>query len=253
MGELEDRLTAAERRHKESVKEAKRLSDKKRSFRDTMDNCDDDIEKWEALQEKIDNGKTVYAPKPKTLKRKRSSSSTDSDDSSDESSKSNDESDSSDRGPALTADDFEAKLHEMKDRKKEARRARNEIDAEVKAVNAKSKKIAAEIDDIEASRSQICIAARNHYSKSAIQIDFAAGIKELDQEAAAEENPDTFDPEQDLRDYDQVAESLPVYCVSSRAYQKLSGRLVKDNEVRGFTDIDQTEVRLAVFYLPLLG
>lgn len=65
---------------------------------------------------------------------------------------------------------------------------------------------------------------------------------QLDEETAEEENAD-FDPEEELRDYNKVARDLPVYCVSSRAYQKLSGRLVKDNAVRGFTDIEQIEVR----------
>lgn len=52
-----------------------------------------------------------------------------------------------------------------------------------------------------------------------------------------------FDPEQDLRDYDKVAESLPVFCVSSRAYQQLRGRLKKDNFSNdGFKSVEDTEV-----------
>ena len=39
-----------------------------------------------------------------------------------------------------------------------------------------------------------------------------------------------------------VAESLPVFCVSSRAYQRLSGRLEKDSAVSGFTNLEQTEM-----------
>jgi hypothetical protein len=70
--------------------------------------------------------------------------------------------------------------------------------------------------------------------RRAIQQDFAAGIKELDQENAAEEDEDNFNPDEELRDYDKVAESLPVFCVSSRAYQKMSGRLAKDDGVPGF-------------------
>ncbi len=46
----------------------------------------------------------------------------------------------------------------------------------------------------------------------------------------------------DRRDYDEVAQNLPVFCVSSRAYQKLKGRLQKDKSPPGFTHIDQTEV-----------
>jgi hypothetical protein len=87
-----------------------------------------------------------------------------------------------------------------------------------------------------------CVAIRNHYSKGAIQQDFAAGIKEMDQENAVEDDENSFDPEEDLRDYDKVACSLPVFCVSSRAYQKLSGRLKRDRDVPGFESLAETEV-----------
>ncbi|KAI4748386.1 hypothetical protein E4T50_01395 [Aureobasidium sp. EXF-12298] len=161
----------------------------------------------EKESKKLDDGKTVYALAAKTKKRKRSSSESD----------------------------------KLKTQKKEARRRRSEIEAEVTDLNNKIKELKVEARNIEDNRSRICIDARNQYSKSAIQVDFAAGIKELDQETAADEDPDTFNPEEDLRDYEKVAKDLPVYCVSSRAYQKLSGRLVKDNAVRGFTDVEQTE------------
>lgn len=55
-------------------------------------------------------------------------------------------------------------------------------------------------------------------------------------------DPDNFDPTQDARDYDQVARNLPVFCVSSRAYQKLEGRFKKDKDVPGFEDAEQTEI-----------
>ena len=65
----------------------------------------------------------------------------------------------------------------------------------------------------------------------------------LDQETAAEEDEANFDPEVDLRDYDAVAASLPVFCVSSRAFQKLSGRLQKDDfNGGGFQSVEDTEV-----------
>ena len=67
-------------------------------------------------------------------------------------------------------------------------------------------------------------------------------MKELDQEIAAEEDEENFDPDIEIRDYDEVANSLPVFCVSSRGYQKLQGRLKKDPKVPGFTTTDQTEI-----------
>ncbi|KAK5681112.1 hypothetical protein LTS10_006873 [Elasticomyces elasticus] len=90
--------------------------------------------------------------------------------------------------------------------------------------------------------SAICIRGRNEYSRDAIRQDFADGIQELDQENAEEEDPDAFDPTEDIRDYEQVARDLPVFCVSSRAYQKLEGRFKKDKDVPGFESKDQTEI-----------
>ncbi|KAK6003880.1 hypothetical protein QM012_008730 [Aureobasidium pullulans] len=240
--ELEEQLTIIERGRRAAEKETSQLKDKKSSLRKTMDNCDDEIEKWEALQVKLNDGKIAYAPAAKTRKRKRSSSGSDSEDEDRISDNSDAESQPSDRGQPLTAEDIETKIQELKDQKKEARRGRSEIEAEVKDLNNRIKNLKVGARNIEDNRSRICIDARNQYSKSAIQVDFAAGIKELDQETAADEDPDTFNPEEDLRDYDKVAKELPVFCVSSRAYQKLSGRLVKDNAVRGFTDVEQTEI-----------
>ena len=44
------------------------------------------------------------------------------------------------------------------------------------------------------------------------------------------------------RDYREVAKKLPVFCVSSKAYQKISGRLEKDGPVTGFTRLADTEI-----------
>lgn len=58
-----------------------------------------------------------------------------------------------------------------------------------------------------------------------------------------DEDEDAFDPEEEIRDYDEVARNLPVFCVSSRAYQKLRGRLQKDDfNNDGFRNVDETEV-----------
>ena len=97
-------------------------------------------------------------------------------------------------------------------------------------------------EDIKAQLSRICIAGRNNYSKTAIPHDFAADTKEIDQENAAKEDEDNFNPEDELRDYDQVAKSLPVFCVSSQAYQKMCGRMQKDDGVPGFMTPEETEV-----------
>ncbi|KAF3022453.1 hypothetical protein E8E14_009036 [Neopestalotiopsis sp. 37M] len=85
----------------------------------------------------------------------------------------------------------------------------------------------------------MCIRARNAQSRSAIRDDFARGIKELDHDYM---NDEDFDPEDEIRNYDQVAESLPVFCVSSIAYQTLSGRFRQDGKTPGFQSLEETEV-----------
>lgn len=229
MNGLEDELQEIEVKRRDMRKKLRQLRDEKSACQEEADEAEEQQEYWEKLQDDLDAGKTVYAPSSK--KRKRSPSG------------SNDEiGAASGQGPALTEDDIESHLSEYKAIKRRARRQRTELNAQIEQLNSNLDQLSSRSDEIEARRSAICIAGRNKYSKSAIQVDFATGIKELDQENQAEENPDTFNPEEDVRNYDEVANSLPVFCVSSRAYQKLSGRLVKDNPVKGFTDIDQTEI-----------
>ena len=62
-----------------------------------------------------------------------------------------------------------------------------------------------------------------------------------DQENTAHDE-DSFDPSYVHRDYREVAKKLRVFCVSSKAYQKISGRLEKDGPVTGFTRLADTEI-----------
>ncbi|KAK3990181.1 hypothetical protein QBC44DRAFT_395114, partial [Cladorrhinum sp. PSN332] len=86
-----------------------------------------------------------------------------------------------------------------------------------------------------------CIKYRNEYSRPAIQTQFANGIREIDLDNAAQD-PNAFDSDYAERDYERIAQKLPVFCVSSKAYQKLSGRLEKDEPVSGFFNVRDTEV-----------
>ena len=168
----------------------------------------------------------------------------------------------------LTEEQVNTKLMELRETKREARNQKGEITDKIALLKKEIHEVTACEKKIEAKMSTLCISGRNQYSKGAIQHvcetlplvaslhhvfnifffadaflqDFAAGIKELDQEMAADEDEENFDPECELRDYDEVARSLPVFCVSSRGYQKLQGRLRKDPNVPGFENIDETEI-----------
>ncbi|ORY18048.1 hypothetical protein BCR34DRAFT_474147 [Clohesyomyces aquaticus] len=269
--ELEDKISALDDRERDCKRKIEGLQSKiddlgesKQVYKLAIDGADEDLETWEGLLDKVGDGETVYAPIQSKNKRKRGKAekksqkskrtkAVDSDDDfldSDASSievETDSEPDFDDedvRAPRtpLTEDDIKAKIEELKSTKKNAKRERTQIIRDIEDSRKAIREAKAKIKDIRAEMSHICIAGRNEYSKGAIQQDFAAGIKELDQENAEEEDEDAFNPDEDIRDYDEVARSLPVFCVSSRAYQKMSGRLQKDDGVPGFKTPEETEI-----------
>lgn len=225
-----------------------------------MDDSDELQETWESLKGHAESGRIVYAPHEHSKKRKRSStnsksrkrrlefSQSDSDvdlESSQPVALSSDDSDPEDEQPRcdpLTEEQCDEKLAEIKAQKKQARIEKSEILEKIKTVKKEIAALKQRRSDLKSMMGAVCIAGRNRYSKGAIQQDFAAGIKELDQENAADEDEESFNLDEDLRNYDEVARSLPVFCVSSRAYQKLCGRLPKDAMPPGFKDVQETEM-----------
>ncbi|KAH7117730.1 hypothetical protein B0J11DRAFT_90327 [Dendryphion nanum] len=273
--ELDDQIDELEDKACEYEKQVETLRDKQYNLRESEEiyavafrETDDELQVWKELQEQFDQGQTVYAPKTNLGKRKNISSANNSrkrrqskqndseddvvvsDDEIDETEdededEPDDESDFEIVAPprkSLDVDDLEMKITQLRSTKAEARRHRAETKEAIKDIVPRIKEVKAKATKIRAEMNAICIAGRNEYSKGAIQLDFAAGIKELDQENAAEEDEETFNPDEDLRNYDEVAKSLPVFCVSSRAYQKLCGRLQKDGKVPGFKTPEETEI-----------
>ncbi|KAL2132078.1 hypothetical protein VTI74DRAFT_4256 [Chaetomium olivicolor] len=234
------------------------LKDERAACAHLIDQIEQEWDKWDALGSKLAGGATVYPPTTPNKKRKRpakasssrnnrrfSDSDSDSDfsdsDGSDSSDKEN-ESPEQNREP-LTEQQIEAKLESLKAEKKEVRAKKKALEEQISVGREEMKKLAAEKELILAEVKAVCIKGRNEYSRRAIKLDFAMGIRELDQENAVEEDEANFDPDVDLRDYNAVAESLPVFCVSSRAFQKLSGRLEKDDfNAGGFQSVDDTEI-----------
>ncbi|KAF2817072.1 uncharacterized protein BDZ99DRAFT_373364 [Mytilinidion resinicola] len=234
------------------------FQESKQIYTDIIEEMDDELETWGTIEDDVQDGRTVYPPKSKG-KRKRNSSpaksqkrrdrtpdSADDDfevrsGSGDSNREQSDDENRTDCTP-LTEEQVHDKINELKDSKKNARTQRKGMDEKIKAARQDIRQLKEKRADVKAKMSAICIAGRNQYSKGAIQLDFAAGIKELDQENAMEQDEGNFNPDEDIRDYDHVARTLPVFCVSSRAYQKLCGRLKKDAPVPGFTSVDETGI-----------
>jgi GTPase SAR1 family protein/predicted nucleic acid-binding Zn-ribbon protein len=246
-------------------KELEGLKDTKNDYAQAMEDADEELEAWEKLRDDFEDGKVVCPPSEKrksSKKRKRGrpkksfskkARKYDSDDDfmDDSSSVGNDNASDGEsevelqheyHGEPLTEGKILEKLGDLRTLKKDGRQQRAQLDSEIKNVEEKLEKAENERNAVEAIIFQRCIQGRNEYSKGAIQQDFAAGIKELDMEIQEEEDAANFNPEVDARDYDEVARSLPVLTVSSRAYQKLKGRLVKDKDVPGFTTVEETQI-----------
>lgn len=202
-------------------------------------------EQWEELLEKFTNGEPVYRPLEAGKKRKRKDDHYGSDeiDDSDDSGSRGTSKANRNQKTSLTEDEIDNELTSIKAQKRQARKTKKSITEQI----AESKKKLAEVNTNEAKMQSemrsLCIRGRNKYLKDSIKRDFALGMKELDQDLAIEEDELSFDPDEMIRDYEDVARSLTVFCVSARAYQKLTGRLEKDTvHIDGFASLGDTEI-----------
>ena len=261
--EMSNLWAEAERHTMEKRPLKQRLNELKETKKDyvaAVDEIDGQLDIWDHLKDEIDEGKLVFAPREQSESRKRKRGSgtdsprkkprsTDSDDDyvstdheGDSGSEREEHEELQSQGDPLTKDQIDEKLGELKALKKDARRHKSDLDNQITEVRKQISELEAAENKIQAEMSAIAISSRNEYSRGAIRQDFAAGIKELDQEMAEEQDSLNFDPDMETRDYDEVARSLPVFCVSSRAYQKLQGRLKKEPTVPGFQGLQETEV-----------
>ncbi|KAL3258512.1 hypothetical protein ABHI18_005979 [Aspergillus niger] len=126
---------------------------------------------------------------------------------------------------------------------------RKDLRSQLKHINEEMDSKVDELRELEDGKQQMehavlnsCIQARNKFSKQQIKRDFALEIQSLDQEF---EDDDAENPVQaTVCDYDELERSLPVFCVSTRAYQGLRGRTDMAKLVGGFSELEETEIPL---------
>ncbi|KLJ11534.1 hypothetical protein EMPG_13275 [Blastomyces silverae] len=138
-----------------------------------------------------------------------------------------------------TEDSVEKRWCDVSNKRKRLSHRKKQIDSEIERMT-EALNIARENEQRKQDTLGLrCILERNDTVKAQIRQDFVDGIRQLDEADAEEES---FDPSVDLRDYDQAARALPVFCVSSKAYQKLKGRLRRDHAVKAFCNTEDTEI-----------
>ncbi|RPA77305.1 hypothetical protein BJ508DRAFT_212931, partial [Ascobolus immersus RN42] len=234
---------------------------------ESQDELKDQYEEW---RDQVEAGETVYAPEEKKQSNKRKRGSSDesggrrkaarvdsdiesdadfveADDASEQEGADEETAidlEDEDERPkkALTLEEIDEKVHQLSASLKEAKKLIRETKRGATVKESERISVDKEINKLQNELTVFCIQQRNAYSKEALKRDFALGLKEVDDQHAEEEDPDNFDPSKPLRDYAEVEKSFPVFCVSSRAYQKLCGRLNKDGKATSFADASETEI-----------
>jgi hypothetical protein len=157
-------------------------------------------------------------------------------------------------GSGSESDEVEEVAMSKQEVKQEMERLRREIKEQKgvkKALKPEHKPLVKEVKALEKAyketvkekRRRLCIEYRNSYSRSAVQTSFKLEARECDLERFAEEDDEgQIDDLQDPGYYDELARKLPVFCVSARAYLKLTGKLPHDEWVRGFDNVWDTEI-----------
>ncbi|KAH7922469.1 hypothetical protein BV22DRAFT_1106623 [Leucogyrophana mollusca] len=120
-----------------------------------------------------------------------------------------------------------------RERLTEARKARK--DAMDILAGLKKKELKAQKD-----KNAFCSLKRSDFSREVLKSDFRIGLKDLDDAAAEERDPEAFDPNVNLRNYDEI--DLPVFTCSSRDYVRLKGQVKGDGEATCFSNVEDTGI-----------
>jgi chromosome segregation ATPase len=191
-GPLWEEMDQHAKKQRQLKKDLEELKETKATYGEAMQDVDDQLETWEGLREKLDNGSTVYPPKTDKKRKAKSSSGSrkkqkrssddeaeddgdykDEESANEDDEEHEDEETTEDLGSPLTEEQITAKIGELRGTKKEARRQRTELDDKMKAIRSEIAEAQAAEKKIESQISKVCIEGRNAYSKGAIQQDFA--------------------------------------------------------------------------------
>ncbi|KAG5637833.1 hypothetical protein H0H81_003038 [Sphagnurus paluster] len=168
-------------------------------------------------------------------------------DSDDESSKSGSDSDTgSDEEDCETGDNevtkesLKEKIKETRDNIKAARERLSDVREQKKVAADVLATLKKNIIKTQREKNAFCSLKRSEFSREVLKEDFRTGLKDLDDAAAEERDPDNFNPNQNIRDYDAI--DLPVFTCSSRDYVRLKGQVKGDGEPTCFSNAKDTGI-----------
>ncbi|KAL8689796.1 MAG: hypothetical protein Q9218_004614 [Villophora microphyllina] len=146
------------------------------------------------------------------------------------------------QGQLLTIQHVRAEIDRFRVEESQALERRMDLRTRMKNLRQERSQAVKNMEENKTIMHSECIGWRNEYSTRDIQNQFIAGVQEFDEDLAADRLETDAKDLDYIRDYDQLRRSLPVFCVSASAYQKLQGRLRNDAAIAGFQNLDQTQV-----------
>ncbi|KAK0191014.1 hypothetical protein F5146DRAFT_1196144 [Armillaria mellea] len=141
---------------------------------------------------------------------------------------------------AETEESLKAKIKATKASIKEARTLKSDLQKEKKAANNELAILKKTLTKLQKEKNVFCSLKRSEFSRDVLKEDFRVGLKDLDDAAAEERDPDNFNPSVNIRDYDAI--DLPVFTCSSRDYVRLTKQVEGDGEPTCFSNIDDTGI-----------
>ncbi|KAA8631032.1 hypothetical protein SMACR_01969 [Sordaria macrospora] len=134
------------------------------------------------------------------------------------------------------------RLASLRAEKKAIRAEKSDLQEKAKSLREDLDKARFDIGGLKSGIKSACIQYRNQYSRPVIRQQFAEGLKELDEESLSGQGEGGHDNSYTRRDYQAIAARLPVFCVSGRAYQRMSGMLRNDEPTTGYLSLEETEI-----------
>lgn len=215
----------------------KELEDKVGESDVKCDGLEESLREWERISEQFEKGQMVFAPShvksARTLKRRKQTS------------LQADMEAPPDTKP-LTKNQISQKLEELEGQVEIEGANFNQLEHQLEQSRNNLTDLNQEKATLTSEILRLCVTLRNDYCKNTIRADFVAGLRQHDQEGELEgelETGETCDPSAGERNYDEVARQLPVFTISSKAYQQMRSKKKEvRTEAKGFSDLGDTEI-----------
>ncbi|TIC91708.1 Nuclear GTPase SLIP-GC [Colletotrichum higginsianum] len=200
--------------------------------KDALETCREEVDDWDSALGRIRSGQSINAATANLGKRKRT------------------DGDMFDISPSMEvgirlSEESQVEQH-LCALKAQVQDLRNRVRVGHEAINSQEQNLGLRIrektsllEDMKIS----CIKKRNQASAQRIRQDFADGVREIDEATTPDQSDAFFNPDNPPRDYEKIKAGLRVFCISSRAYQKLNGMMPNvDFDTSGFGNSDDTGI-----------